>query len=101
MWFNRKLKNRRMERGNVLDVKLRTKEARAARMKLATTALGISLGMIIGLYLLWSGGEWALGELVFRNDAFAIRDLDLQTDGSIPIQQLRRWAGVQPGDNLL
>src|SRR6266511_1941739 len=101
MWFKRTPKNRRLDRGNVLDVKLRTKEVRAARLKLATTALGVSLGTIIAFYLLWRGGVWALDQFVFKNDAFAVRDLSIQTDGSIPIEQLRRWAGVQPGDNLL
>ncbi len=101
MWFKRAPKNRRLERGNVLDVKLRTKEVRAARLKLATTALSVSLGTIIALYLLWRGGVWALDRFVFKNDAFAVRDLDVQTSGSIPLAQLRQWAGVKPGDNLL
>ena len=70
MWFKRTPKNRRLERGHVLDVKLRTKEVRAARLKLATTALGVSLGTVIALYLLWRGGVWALDEFVFKNDAF-------------------------------
>jgi cell division septal protein FtsQ len=101
MWFKRTPKNRRLERGHVLDVKLRTKEVRAARIKLATTALGVSLGTVFALYLLWRGGVWALDRFVFKNDAFAVRDLDVQTDGSIPIAQLCQWAGVKPGDNLL
>src|SRR5881394_1472191 len=101
MWFKRTPKNRRLDRGHVLDVKLRTKEVRAARVKLATTALGVSLGTVIVLYLLWRGGVWALDQFVFKNDAFAVRDLNIQTDGSIPIAQLRLWAGVKPGDNLL
>jgi cell division protein FtsQ len=101
MWPKRTPKNRRLERGHVLDVKLRTKEVRAARIKLATTALCVSLGTVLTLYLLWRGGVWALDRFVFENDAFAVRDLDIQTDGSIPIAQLRQWAGVNPGDNLL
>src|SRR6266700_2648491 len=101
MWFKRAPKNRRLERGNVLDVKLRAKEVRAARLKLATTALCVSLGTFIALYLLWRGGVWALDQFVFENEAFAVRDLNIQTDGTIPIAQLRQWAGVKPGDNLL
>src|SRR5947207_12941920 len=101
MWSKRTPKNRRLERGNVLDVKLRTKEVRAARLKLATTALGVSLGTIMVLYLLWRGGVWALDQFVFKNDAFAVRDLNIQTDGSIPVAQLLQWGGVEPSDNLL
>jgi len=101
MWHKRTPKNRRLERGNVLDVKLRTKEVRAARLKLATTALSVSLGTVTALYLFWRGGLWALVQFIFKNDAFAVRNLNIQTDGSIPIAQLRQWVGVKPGDNLL
>src|SRR5437588_10161681 len=79
MWIKRKPKNRRLERGNVLDLKLRTKEIRAARVRLATTAVGLSLRTVMGLYLLLPAGEWALEELVFKSDASAIRGLDNQT----------------------
>jgi POTRA domain, FtsQ-type len=101
MWFKRIRKNRRLDRGHVLDVKLRTREVRAARLRLATTAAGLALATVAGLYLLWRAGDWALDQFVFKNDAFAIRELDIRTDGSIPIDQLTRWAGVKPGDNLL
>ena len=101
MFFKRTPKNRRLDRGSVLDVKLRTKEVRAARLKLLTTVLGVSLGTVTALFLVWRGGVWALDQFVFKNDAFAVRDLNIQTDGSIPIAQLRQWAGVKPGDNLL
>ena len=101
MWHKRTPKNRRLERGNVLDVKLRTKEVRAARLKLATTALSVSLGTVTALYLFWRGGLWALDQFIFKNDAFAVRNLNIQTDGSIPIAQLRQWVGVKPGHNLL
>src|SRR2546426_12653335 len=101
MLYKRTRKNRRLDRSNVLDVKLRAKEVRAVRLKLATTALCVSIGTVTTLYLLWRGGVWALDQFVFENEAFAVRDLNIQTDGTIPIAQLRQWAGVKPGDNLL
>ncbi|HKS35975.1 MAG TPA: FtsQ-type POTRA domain-containing protein [Verrucomicrobiae bacterium] len=101
MLLKRKPKNRRFGRGHVLDVKLRTREVRAARIRLLSTALAVSLGTVVGLYLLWRGGEWALDQFVFKNDVFAIRELDVQTDGGIPVEQLQKWAGVKKGDNLL
>lgn len=101
MFLKRKKGNRRFEREHVLDVKLRTREVRKARMRLTTAALAISLGTVIGLWLLWRGGEWALNEFVFENGAFAITQLEVQTDGSLPRDQLIRWSGVKPGDNLL
>src|SRR3989475_12495223 len=101
MWLKRIRKNRRLDRGHVLDVKLRTREVRAARLRLATTAAGLALATVGGLYLLWRASDWALDRFVFKNDAFAIRELDIHTDGSLPVERLRRWAGVKPGDNLL
>jgi hypothetical protein len=53
------------------------------------------------LYVVWRAGEWALNQVVYENKSFAIRDLDVQTDGVISIDQLRRWSGVKPGQNLL
>ena len=41
-----------------------------------------------------------MNELVFQNVAFNIKDLKIQTDGIIPISQIRAWAGVKEGDNL-
>ena len=49
----------------------------------------------------WRGGEWALRALLYENSAFAIHHLDVETDGVIAREQLRRWAGVKLEDNLL
>ncbi len=101
MFFKRRKGNRRFEREHMLDVKLRTREVRNARVRLAATALAISLGTVAGLYALWRGGEWALNRFVFENDAFAVTELEVETDGSLSHDQLRRWSGVRSGDNLL
>ena len=39
--------------------------------------------------------------MVYENKAFAIEEIDVQTDGVISVDQLRRWAGVKPEENLL
>src|SRR5437867_12630144 len=101
MWFKSNTKNRRLGRGQVLDVKLRSSRARAARARTAGVALGVAFGTIFGLYLLWRTGEWALNCLVYENKAFAIDHIDLETDGVIATDQLRRWMGVKPGQNLM
>jgi cell division protein FtsQ len=100
-WLKRKQRNRRLSRGHVLDVKLRSSQVRATRVRLASIALGVTLGTFFGLYLLWRAGEWALNRLVYENQTFAIKHIDIQTDGVISADQLRRWAGVKPGENLL
>jgi len=101
MWFNRKPKNRRLEREYVLDVKLRSSHVRAARARLAMLSLGVVFGGALGAFLLWQGGRWALNALVYANDAFAIEELDVQTEGVISVEQLKRWTGVRLGQNLL
>ena len=100
MWFDRRQKNKRNSRGHVLDVKLRSDQVRASRMRLGALAFGVTFGTAFGLYLLWRTGEWAMNRLVYENRAFAIQQIDVQTDGVISLEQLRRWSGVKPGQNL-
>ncbi len=101
MWFKHKRRNRRLGREHVLDVKLRSSQVRAARNRFAALGLGALFMTVLVAYGLWWGGQWALDRLVYRNRAFSIRELDLSTDGVIALDQLRRWSGVRPGDNLL
>jgi len=101
MWFRREQKNRRLSRRRVLDVKLRSSQVRAARTRLAVVALGIMFGTVFGLYLLWCMGEWALDKFVYKNSEFAIRQIEVQTDGVIVPDQLRRLSLVKPGENLI
>ncbi len=101
MWFRRKYKNRRFKRYEVLEVKLRSRQTRAARLRMLGLALGVSLATLTALFLGWRAAHWALNRLVFENPAFAVRVIDVLTDGIIPPDQLRRWAGVKPGENLL
>ena len=100
MWFKRKPKNRRLGREQVLDVKLRSSKVRAARTRMTAISLGVVFATVFGLYLVYRGGEWLLNRLVYENRAFAIEEIDVQTDGIIPVDQLRRWSGVKPEENL-
>ena len=100
MWFKRKPKNRRLGREQVLDVKLRSSQVRAARTRMTAVGLGALFATLFGLYMLYRGGEWALNRLVYENKAFAIEEVDVETDGVIAVDQLRRWAGVKPQENL-
>ena len=101
MWFKRERKNRRLKRGHVLDVKLRSDQVAAARTKLVSMALGVTFGTVFGLYLLWRTGEWALDKFIYDNSAFAIQNIEVQTDGVIAPEQLRRWTRVRIGANLI
>lgn len=101
MWLNRKPKNRRFERSYVLDVKLRSSQVRAARVRAIAISLGLLVAIVGGAYWVWLAGDWALNRLVYENKAFAIEEIDVQTDGIIALDQLRRWTGVRLGQNLL
>jgi cell division protein FtsQ len=100
MWFRRKTKNRRLNQARVLEVKLRSSKVRASRIRLFAIALGVSLGTITGIYILWRAGEWGLDRLVYENKSFAIQQIDVATDGVVSPDQIRRWSGVKPGANL-
>jgi cell division septal protein FtsQ len=100
MWFVSKPKNRAFERRRVLDVKVARRQAARMRVRVATLAASLSLTTIFGLYLLWRGGEWAMDHFVYQNRAFAIHEIDIQTDGVISLEHLRRWSGVRHGQNL-
>lgn len=101
MFWNRKSKNRRLGREYVLDVKLRSSQVRAARARKFVLAGAVVLTIATGAYLLWRMGGWAMDLLVYENPAFSIGDIDLQSDGVIATEQLRQWAGIKKGQNLL
>jgi cell division septal protein FtsQ len=86
---------------HVLDVKLRSDQVRKARLRVAGLCFSALLGVALGAYLLWVTGVWALNRLVYENPSFAIRVIEVQTDGAIAPDQLRRWANVRPGQSLL
>ena len=85
---------------HLLDVKLRSDRVRQSRVRLAAITFGVLFATLFGLYLAWRGGEWALDRLVYENRAFAIREIQVQSDGVIAPEQLRRWARVKVGENL-
>jgi cell division septal protein FtsQ len=80
---------------------LRSDQVRKTRLRLVAIALGFVFATVIGFYVVWRAGEWTLNRLIYENKAFAIQRIDVETDGVIALDQLRRWAGVKPGENLL
>lgn len=102
MWFKREQnKNRRLHRTHVLDVKLRSDQVRSTRVRLVAMACLLLSCTFFGLYLLWRVGVWTLDTFVYSNADFAIQQIDVQTDGVIAPEQLRRWSGVKPQANLI
>jgi hypothetical protein len=101
MGIRRTARNRRLRKRSILDVKLRTRGARAARLRLVATALAVAVGTVAGLYGLWRGGELALERLVFQNESFQVRRIQVQNEGVIAAAEIVRWSGIKEGDNLL
>jgi len=101
MWFWSANKNRHVPHDEALDVKVLAEEASAPRQRLLIKGGLVAAGSLVGLFLLWQGLQWALMQFVFTNQAFAIRTIETQTDGVIPAAQLRKWAQVQVGENLM
>jgi len=102
MWFKREQnKNRRLHRTHVLDVKLRSDQVRSTRVRLVAMACLLLACTFLSLYLFWRVGVWTLDTFVYENADFAIQQIDVQTDGVIAPEQLRRWSGVKPQANLI
>ncbi len=100
-WFRRKPRNRRLGTEHVLDVKLRSDQVRATRLRYAAVALGLAFVTVFCFYIIWRTSGWALDRLIYDNDSFAIQEIEVKTDGVIAPEALRRWAGVKSGQNLL
>jgi cell division protein FtsQ len=100
MWLFGRRKNKAFKNRHVLDVKVARRQAVRHRVRVATFAAGISLGSLFVLYVLWWAGNSALNRFIYDNRAFAVREIDIQTDGIISIEHLRRWAGVRTDQNL-
>jgi cell division septal protein FtsQ len=101
-WLKGKPKNRRApEREHGLDVKLRTSQTRAARMRKVGMGVAAVFSLAVIALVIWRGGEWLLDGLIYQNDAFAIRQIDVQTDGVLTHVAIRAWAGVKIGENLM
>jgi len=98
--LKRRPRNRRAGRPHVLDVKLRSDQVRRSRLRWGARAGAVLFGVLFGLYLAWQMGAWALNRFVYENPAFALREVQVHTDGILSPEQLRRWAGVRAGQNL-
>jgi len=49
-----------MGNGHVLDVKLRSDQVRANRMRLAAMAMGLVFATVLGFFIIWHAGQWTL-----------------------------------------
>ena len=102
LFFKSKQRNRRFTgQENVLDVKLRASHSRAARLRVVGVGLGVLFAVAVAVLVCWRGGQFALDRLVYENDAFAIQQIEVSTDGVLTTDIIRRWAAVRAGQNLM
>jgi hypothetical protein len=101
-WLTRKRRNRRSsDCDQTLDVKLRTSHSRAARWRLLGRGAIVLFSLAVVGLVLWRGGKWMLNGLIYQNDAFAIQQIQTQTDGVLTAETIRSWARVRIGENLM
>ncbi len=101
MFGTNKSRNRRRRRQKVLDVRLSVDKRRRVQVKMVSKIAGIMLALAVLFIGAWRGGEWLLRVALYENNAFAVETIDVKTDGIIGTVQLRDWAGINKGDNLL
>lgn len=97
----RKRKNRKVGREQVLDVKLRSSKLKAARTRMVAIGLGSFFALVFGICFCFWAFDSGIKLLIYENPAFAIKEIDVQTDGVLSPEQLQRWTGVRKGQNLL
>lgn len=100
MIWKRKPGNRRGRRDVLLDVKVYSQKVRAARWRMVTAALAISMATLAGLFLAWRGTVWTINAMIYKNEALSVRRIEVHTDGVIAPEQIRQWACVVKGDNI-
>lgn len=100
MWRKGKQKNRRIQRRHVLRVKLRSSQRRRAHLRKLVFLLLFLTSVGLGFLAVQYGGTWLVAKLIKENQVFRIQHLDIQTDGVLAVEQLRRWAGVDLDDNI-
>jgi len=101
-WLTGKPRNRRaQEREYGLDVKLRTSQNRSARARVVGMIVVVVFSLTAIALVLWRGGQWTLDALIYENNAFAIQQIEVQTDGVLTSEAIRTWAKVRMGENLM
>lgn len=93
--------NRRKQEVNLLNVKLRTDQLKKQRKVIVTGGVSVVFAVAFILFLASRGIDWALAEFVYQNPAFAIRKIEISTDGYLNQPTLLHWADVKKGDNLM
>ena len=96
-----KRRNSKSGQKKLLSVKVQSQQAKRLRLRWLRSLAALALAVLVIITVFWQGGAFALNRLVYENESFSVKQLDYRTDGIITVDQLRKWAGVRSGDNLL
>jgi len=99
--FGKKVRNKRNEREQVLEVRMRARDARRWRLRVITALVGVIGGTLIAAVVVWQAYRWAMRKLVYDNTAYAVRRIELRHEGRLRPEQIRAWSGITAGQNLL
>jgi len=80
---------------------MRSEFNRAEKGRLVTLLVGGSFGILILCIVVWQFANFLKTQFITKNPAYAIKVIDVQTDGVISKEQIWRWSGVQIGQNLI
>ena len=94
-------RNRRHSRAYVLDVKLSATQRQERRLRGATVVAGSAVILASLVFLVWWGTDLLIRRYIHENPFFAIRSLQIETDGILSPEQIRSWAGVRYNDNVM
>jgi cell division septal protein FtsQ len=104
MFSRRKTTSRRaIEHDEWLEVEnpLDLDKDKDKRKRFLNSVLGVFIALAVAVAVFWVGGWLVLERLIYRNEAFAISQIQVQTDGILSAEAIRGWSGVRSGDNLL
>jgi hypothetical protein len=101
MWLRGKRRNKRHERARLLEVKMRSRQARANRVRAAAAAIGIVGSLALVAVAGWQIYWWLVRELVIDNEAYNVRRVEVSVGGRLRPEQILKWARVRAGSNLL
>jgi cell division septal protein FtsQ len=98
---NQRASNGRQRRQqHLLDVKVRSRSAsqhRNRRIVVVLSKFGLFVVIIIGLYF---GGRRLADRFFFENPDYRVSTIDVQTDGTLPREQVLAAADVREGQNI-
>jgi cell division septal protein FtsQ len=92
--------SRQRKRQHLLDVKVRAKKAAAMRTRGVLLIVAGLISIITLLAGIAFGAKRAVNALFFSNPDYALKTIDVTTDGNLTREAILRAAGINEGENI-